>query len=277
MKQASAFAPANISLFFSISDHKNPRWRGSYGCGFTLKEGVTVTVKETKKTAILFNKKKILFPPVAAIIQKLTNKPVRVEITSELALGCGFGISGASTLATAYAINKLLHLKKSKKQLVILSHTAEVESGTGLGDVANQYFGGVLAKFVPSSRFIVKKIDMSGIPVYWTSISKLSTKSVITNAEKKEHINSAGNVALEKLKKLMERKSLSLSEIFTIAKEFAENSGLLENTKVRKTIEQIEKTSGHASMIILGNAVISDMPFAGSRKTYISNNPARLL
>ena len=61
---------------------------------------------------------------------------------SSLPLGYWFGISGASALATAYALNRLLKLKKSNKELAIIAHIAEVESKTGLGDVTNQYYWG---------------------------------------------------------------------------------------------------------------------------------------
>ena len=46
------------------------------------------------------------------VIRELTNEPVKVEIEDQLPSGAGFGISGASALATAYALNKLLNLKK---------------------------------------------------------------------------------------------------------------------------------------------------------------------
>ena len=47
--------------------------------------------------------------------------------------------------------------------------------------------------------------------------------------------------------------------------------------KVISTIKEIEKTGGHASMIMLGNAIFSDTPFANSLHLKISNIPAHLL
>ena len=41
----------------------------------------------------------------------------------------------------------------SKKELAFIAHVAEVENGTGLGDVINQYYGGFLAKYAPSYKF----------------------------------------------------------------------------------------------------------------------------
>ena len=68
---------------------------------------------------------------------------VKVDLTSPLPLGCGFGLSGAASLATAYALNELLHLGKDMETLAMIAHVAEVENRTGLGDVCSQYHGGV--------------------------------------------------------------------------------------------------------------------------------------
>ena len=122
--EARAFAPANISCIFKIYEKKNPRWTGSYGVGFTINEGVIVTTCKSGKSGIFFNNKSINFPTVKSVIEKLTKQKLSVNIKTKLPLGCGFGLSGASALATAYAVNKLLTLKKSKKDLEGIKNTA---------------------------------------------------------------------------------------------------------------------------------------------------------
>ena len=96
-------------------------------------------------------------------------------------LGCGFGLSGASALAAAYALNSLLNLKKPKKELAFIAHVAEVENGTGLGDVVNQYFGGFLVKYDSSYKFKIKKMPINNKKVYCKYFSGISTKRVISN------------------------------------------------------------------------------------------------
>lgn len=91
---AKAFAPGNISCVFKIYSHKNPRWMGSYGFGFTVNEGVVVEASKSKKTEIFFNNKPINFPTVKGIIKKLTEEKLRIYLNSKLPLGCGFGLSG---------------------------------------------------------------------------------------------------------------------------------------------------------------------------------------
>ena len=276
--EAKAFAPANISCIFKIYYHKNPRWMGSYGIGFTINEGVISKVSESGTMQILFNNKKINFPTVKSVIKKLTNEKLKVEIITKLPLGCGFGLSGASALATAYAINKLCKLGKTNKELAIIAHTAEVENKTGLGDVVNQYYGGFCIKLKPSSYFIVRKVSISNVNIHCRYFSRLSTKSILANPKLKNRINKAASTALKKIIILLKsKKILKLDDVIRISKGFSAESGLLRDKKTLQTIFNIEKNRGNSSMIMLGNAVFSDQPFADSIKFKISNKAACII
>lgn len=272
-----AFAPANISCIFTVQKNKNPRLMGSTGLGFTIDKGVVVEVSKIplNSSQIFFNNKKIKFPTIQTVIKTLTDEHVQIRISSELPLGFGFGLSGASALATAYAINKLFKLKKTKKELAILAHTAEVKNKTGLGDVVNEYFGGFCLKVRSSSQFKVVKIPLTGTSVYCRCFSPIQTKSILSNPKKIKLINLAGEKAIEKIQHLP--KPIQFSDLINISKEFVEESRLLTDTKTKETIETIMKNKGYASMIILGNGVFSDKPFPGSIKFTISNNKAVVL
>ena len=273
-----AFAPANISCIFKVYKHKNPRLAGSWGLGFTLSEGVVVTVKTTRVTTILFNGKKVDMPTVFDVVRALTARNILITINTKLPLGCGFGLSGAAALATAYAVNKLLDLKNPKKELAIIAHTAEVKNKTGLGDVANQFFGGVIFKKKPSSSFSVIKIPLKEKTVYCYVFSPLSTKSVLSNSKLLVHIDKAAKEALgEMANELSEKNVLTLSRILSISKQFAEASGLLQEEDVIRAIEEVEKKGGNATMIMLGNAVVSNIPFSDAAKFFLSQKRAMLL
>ena len=251
---------------------------GSYGAGFTLNDGVIVEAEKSEKNKIIFNNKPINFPALKSVIKKLTNKKLKINIKSKLPLGCGFGLSGASALAGAYAINKLLNLKKAKKELGIIAHTADAESRTGLGDVVNQYYGGFCLKLKPSSHFEVRKIPLNNINVYCKYFSKISTKSVITNTKIKNKINDAADESLRKIKELLKSNgNIKLKGIIGISKDFSLKSGLLKDRQTIETISKIEKNNGNASMIMLGNAVFSDRTFKGALKFKISGESAHLL
>ncbi len=278
IKIARAFAPANISCIFKIYEHPDPRWMGSYGVGFALNEGVIAEVATSTKTEVFFNTKKLILPAVTRVIKRLTKKNITIAVVSKLPLGYGFGLSGASALATAYALNRLLALRKNNKELAILAHVADVESRTGLGDVVNQYYGGLLVKFTPSSQFVVKNIPHDNMPVYCTYFSKLSTRSIITNPKLQTGINESATIALGKLQYLLTTVgSIAFKELITLSKEFALSSGLLIDKKVIETIQHIEQQNGFASMIMLGNAVFSDIPFPGAIKLSISDKGAYTL
>lgn len=296
MKSARAFAPGNISCIFVIKKTKNPAKSGSLGLGFTVNRGVKVTIKKLYnikknnfkkfknkiinkkniKNIILFNNKKIRLPTINSVIEKLINEKVIVNIKSKLPLGCGFGLSGAAALATSYALNKLFNLGRSKKALAMIAHIAEVENGTGLGDVANQYYGGVLIKYKPSYMFKVNKIPIKNKKIYYRYFSSINTKKIISNGKNKNKINNSGIKALNKIKAL-NRKNFNLKNLIKISKEFSIGSKLLKNKKIINIIKKIENNDGNASMIMLGNAVFSDIYFKGSKELIIKDKGARLL
>lgn len=278
-KVAMAWAPGNVSCVFRICRGRTPERTGSQGMGFTVDEGATVSVSEAPATAVFYNNKKVEFPTVKLVAKKLAVKKVMVRISSDLPLGAGFGMSGASALAAAYAIDRLLKLKKDPKELAMAAHCAEVEAGTGLGDVINQFHGGLLVKFEPSWKFRVVRPKVEGARyVYCAWRGKMSTRKVLRNEGKKRAINGAAEKALETLKKrMMEKTPVPFAEIIRISKGFAEESGLLRDREVKSLIAGIEARGGHASMIMLGNAVFSDIPFPGSVRLRISEDRAKVL
>jgi len=274
MNSVRAFAPGNVSCIFRIIDNKDRTKRHSLGVGFTVDKGVVVKVSRSNKTRMYANGKKIRFPTVKTVIKELTNKTVKVEIKDQLPSGAGFGISGASALATAYALNKLLNLGKSKKELAMIAHKAEVISSTGLGDVGGQFNGGFNMKVKRGKPLEVVNLGVKGVDVYYVFFSRIETKKVINSRLKKRKINKAGERALKRIKLLRNK---TLKDIIRISKDFAVESGLLRNKKVKCLIKKIENKGGNASMIMLGNAVFSDIPFKGCKRIKISERGAYLL
>jgi len=123
----------------------------------------------------------------------------------------------------------------------------------------------------------VKKIPLSGIPVYCRHFSKLSTKSVISNPDIKGMINKSATDSINKVGELMKHKKMDFGEVIRISKEFAESSGLLKDKRTIRAILDIEKRGGNASMIMLGNSVFSNIKFPGARKYSISDKGAHFL
>ena len=119
METAAAFAPANISLVFETYEAEPPHGRGSLGVGITLTEGVRVEVSRARggETEIVVGGEKWEFPTVRAVVGELTPVPMRLEVTAAFPFGCGFGMSGASALAAAHAVDRLLGLGCGAEEL----------------------------------------------------------------------------------------------------------------------------------------------------------------
>ncbi len=280
---ASAFAPGNISCVFKIIPHADPARMHSLGMGFTVTEGVEVTVSEHRETKVLFNGENINFPTVRAVVNRLNQNTdtagIRVNLTSPLPLGCGFGLSGAAALATAYALNELLGAEKENEELAMIAHVAEVENRTGLGDVCSQYHGGCLVKLKEGAPLVADKLPIPEQPIYFRYFGPIQTSEVLRDSEQTKHINCAADTALAALQRLTHTPSNPelFTACFAVAKQFSVESRLLSDARVIDTIAQIEAAGGVASMIMLGNGVFSTHPFDGATETQLSKNPARLI
>lgn len=277
MNTAKAFAPGNISGVFKIIPDEDPTRMHSLGMGFTVADGVTVSVAKSESTSVRFNGSAIEFATVRSVVAKLGDAGLQVEIETDLPLSGGFGLSGASALATAYAGNALLGLGLPENALGMIAHVSEVEHLTGLGDVAGQFNGGCLVKLVVGDPLAAVSLPVPEQAVHYRYFSPINTKDVIGNPGQRERINVAADTALGKLTRLKNDNETQFAKYISIAKEFSIQSGLLLNDAVKNAIEECEAAGGAASMIMLGNAVFSDVPFDGSKTTRLAKRRVELL
>lgn len=277
MKQARAFAPGNVSCVFQVVPDAEPAKMHSLGMGFTIREGVTATVRAAQETTVSFNGETVAFPAVERVIRALAEGPVRVTLASPLPLGCGFGLSGASALATAYALDALLGLGRAQRELAMAAHVAEVESLSGLGDVCAQLHGGWLVKLVAGDPLAAEPVPVADGPIYVRYFGPIDTRSIITRAEQKARIDAAAQTALAALRRLLAAGESDMAAYVEVSKAFAVSSGLLTDARVRDAIAASEAAGGRASMIMLGHAVFSTAPFKGATETRLSHQGARVL
>lgn len=270
MSTAKAFAPGNVSGVFKIIPDDDPTKMHSLGMGFTVTDGVTVTVSVSDATSVQFNGTPIEFATVRSVVAKLGGVALRVEIETDLPLSGGFGLSGASSLATAYAGDELLGLGLSENALGMIAHVSEVENLTGLGDVAGQFNGGCLVKLVRGDPLAAVTLPVPEQEVYYRYFSPINTRDVIGHPEQRERINAAADTALRKLTDLKDRNESEFAEYISIAKEFSIQSRLLSDDDVKSAIRECEQAGGSASMIMLGNAVFSNVPFRSAKTTRLS-------
>lgn len=263
MKSVKYYCPGSLSFIFRKIENRSYYKTGSLGVGCTINKGVVVKLTNSKKFEILFNNKPIDFPTVSFAYHELTHIPVTINITAQLPLGYGFGISASSTLASIFALNKLLSLGKSTKFLIRLAHKAEIINRTGLGSIGTQIVGGLLVKKTSGIPFSYKILPFEGKYIYATVIGKMETPAVLGNKKQMTLIN---KVSDEILRQIFIQKIITLDDIFEYSLDFVKKSGLLINNDVADLINSVRDKGGHATMSILGDVVLSTIP--ASYKTF---------
>ena len=274
---ATAFAPGNVSGIFRIVRDDDPRRMHSLGMGFTVSHGVIATVREAPRTEVSFNGEVFEFATVRSVAEALSSRPARVSLRSELPLSGGFGLSGASALATAFALDAALGLGLDERTLGMTAHVAEVTHLTGLGDVCGQFRGGCLAKLVPGDPLAAIALPVAEQTVYWRYFGPIRTREIIGDPRRAARINTAADAALADVGRLAERGVTDFGDYIAAARRFSVESDLLRHADVRRIIADVEAAGGAASMIMLGNAVFSTIAFEGARKTRLARHRVRVL
>jgi pantoate kinase len=243
-----------------------------------LDQGVTASARFANANApagIFVAGKQWAFPTVAFVLEALNATQVRIDLEAAFPFGCGFGMSGASALATAYAVNELLRRGRTESELGKIAHDAEVAAATGLGDVGGQFNGGIMIKTIKFQPLTVSQLPVKTDQLHVQILGPIHTAEVIDSTEKLRHINAAGHTALQKLNAA--GNTLTLSELFEVSLEFAKASHLVTNQTMIDTIAAIRAAGGYATMIMLGEAIVSTIPFPQSQAVRVVYRGAHLL
>ena len=132
---------------------------------------------------------------------------VLIKQTIQVPIGCGFGTSAASAIGTSICINEHFNLGLSIEECGKYAHLAEVELGTGLGDVIGELSKGIVLRTKPGapgygeaksivphekSGFGVFESLKSDFYVITKSLGEISTASIIQDPKHKKIITQAG-------------------------------------------------------------------------------------
>jgi len=242
------FVSGSVTAIFSPFFHEKPEKSGSYGVGFTIDAGVKARC--VGEEGIILNSRKVEIAPVRVILEEFNAKGIEFE--TELPISCGFGVSGASSLACGIEMNMKKNLMFSLSDIADLAHRAEVLSRTGLGDVVTQFHGGVVARIKPGNpstseirRYIFdQKLD-------FLVIGEMSTKNILEDEIKREIVKKAGKKYLKEF-----LRKPNIDNLFRCSKRFAVDSGLMDDG-IMDIIEAVESVGGLASMVMLGRAVFA--------------------
>jgi pantoate kinase len=246
---AQAFVPGHVTGFFIPHEDADPTRAGSQGGGIALSTGVTVTVRPAEETEVVLNGTTVEMEAAERVLETLQTSAA-VRAVTDLPLASGFGVSGAVALGTALASNAAFDRRLSTNELVTIAHGAEVQAGTGLGDVVAQARGGITIRLEPGGPH---HNALDGIParerVEYITLGDLSTADVL-DADT-EALEVPGKQALSTVVE-----EPTVDSFVRASRRFSRESGLL-TTDVREVILDVNEAGGRAAMAMLGETVFA--------------------
>jgi pantoate kinase len=246
---AQAFVPGHVTGFFTVEEADDPTEAGSRGAGIALSEGVTVTVRPADERTVALNGERTEMTAVDAVLDALRVTGA-VRGVTDLPVGAGFGVSGAMALGAALAANAVFERELSAYELATVAHGAEVQAGTGLGDVVAQRHGGVPIRLEPGGP---QHNRMDAVPdhsrVEFVTRGEIPTADVIGGDT--AVITQAGRQSLSDLVA-----EPTLAAFMETSRRFARETGLLTDW-VRETVTAVAEADGDATMGMLGETVVA--------------------
>lgn len=236
-----AFAPGSVTAIFAPV----PSGDESKGASFTIEDGMVADVRPADESSVAVDGDPTDFEPVSIALRML-DVSAHVNLDAQIPLGRGFGASGAATLATALAANAEFDLGRSREELVGVAHRAEVEAGTGLGDVFVQEMGGLVLGD-GETRWSFDRED----PIEYTTFGSIATDEALSDEELMASIEREGTAVLDSLPD-----EPSLADVTRKGWYFARAIDL-PTDEVRDAVAAVEAEGGAASMAMVGETVFA--------------------
>lgn len=237
----SAFAPGSVTTaFVPRQDHDE----GSLGVSFAVADGVTVTIDQATTTTITLDGANTDIEAVTNVLDRL-DCDADVDVVSEVPIGCGFGVSGAATLATALATAAEYDLDTPRDTLVEAAHHAELDAGTGQGDVFIQAQGGLVYNTGDGIGHTSRDDTIA-----YASNGSIDTAAILADADASDRITAAGRPTLAAFDP-----ETSLDAWFSRCWTFAQEAGLTTDW-INDTVETVEAAGGSATMALFGDTVV---------------------
>lgn len=261
----SVFVPGHITGFFTIENHEISLKKGSCGAGFLLSQGVKTTVSESSKLTVDVNQgDSTVIDEVLNILEIDADFKITQDI--QLPIGAGFGTSAASALSLTMAINEFLNLGYSTELCGQIAHMAEVNLGSGLGDVIAQTGHGLVLRTRPGAPGIgeIKSFEKD-VYIAWKTFGGIETSEIIEDPHHMEIISSSGIKFLDEFEK-----DPSLENFLSFSYEFSKCTNLMSD-EVKNMIDYFNSRPNilGSSMAMLGNTVFA---FAYSKDSFETLN-----
>lgn len=253
--KVTAYCPGHITGFFLPCIHHLPLHTGSRGAGMCVDRGVTTTliVEKGSGSAELFLNGERSDAPVMRTALGLMGAEefdIVVESSVELPISSGFGMSAAGALSATLALAQVVG--RTREEAFAAAHLAELTNGTGLGDVAALWRGGMtfrrtegLPPFGRIDRLAGRLSIVAGVvgPI-------VRTADVLADDERRLAIDRVGRECYRALVR-----NPTPSTFFRTSRDFTLQTGLA-GPSVIEALETLEGL-GEASMVMLGNSVFA--------------------
>ena len=268
--EATAFCPAHITGFFKahLEDNlDNLENLGSMGAGFSIKQGVTTTVKiqtrenqesNFKITTLGYESDKTdVSEYVLNEFLKLgefSTKFFDIKHNISIPVGYGLGSSSAVALSLSFALDQALNTKLEKTIIGQIAHNAEVYCKTGLGDVLASYHGGFEVRVKPGAPGIgkVEKINTEKISIIMICFSPISTNKFI-----KERLSQINGLGGKMVNKLLESKNYEHFQDMSL--EFAKYVDVM-TPRMQKLVNELSDNNIKCGIALFGETIFSMIP-----------------
>ena len=255
--RAKAFCPGHVTGFFEILRSHDLLSSGSRGAGICTTLGATteVTVEDSRKRIIavrINGERREASTTVRAIDALLGERTASVLASTALDLpeSQGFGMSAAGTLSASLALCSILKL--DRVSAFEAAHSAEIECGTGMGDVSAIHCGGIVVKqaagLPPNGE--AHRIDGNPEVVLAVLGEPFRTSDALADTELVNRVNREGAWRVDDL-----LREPTIANFMRLSRSFASDTGLVSD-KVRDAIDSASAV-GNASMAMLGNSVFA--------------------
>ncbi len=185
-------------------------------------------------------------PPGALRIDQVVGTPI----------GSGFGASAASATSGVYAAAAAAGIPRTKREMALCAHRAEIIEQTGLGTVSVIYdsvgAGAIVRSGEPGeAEFITVKVPQD-LRIVTTFLAPFDKKDAISSKPMGERINKLGSIALRAF-----LSDPSLDSLASEGEKFSRNLGL-ESPELKKLIARAKAAGAtHASQNMIGYAIHS--------------------
>ena len=285
---AEAFCPGHITAFFEVVDHPLPQRAGSRGAGVCTTLGATAraTVEGPlpHELIVRINGEEAEAPVTRLAVRKFFGNAkyrMEVDVTLDLPLSQGFGMSGAGVLASLIALNEATGRRKGLQKLGQAAHSAEVRSRTGMGDVYPQLLGGMDVRIRPGAPGWgrVETYPQERALVLAVLGPPLPTSKVLGYPEEMSRINQAGGALVDQF-----AEAPTWEGLFRMGRQFARAIGPLN--PVTEAALRATDAAGMSSLTMLGNSLFAAgdvealeralSPFGPTIRCAVDNQGARL-